>query len=112
MMIDSSVGIKVDITRIGARTGGKAGAKSKRTKGMRSDHKLFTETGGFVVEIPRAKVGDAIKIAKEVGVPLIRLGSTTQKRRLRIFDNGSEIINLRGPALERAYHNGLRDKLR
>ncbi|MBI2453833.1 phosphoribosylformylglycinamidine synthase subunit PurQ, partial [Candidatus Peregrinibacteria bacterium] len=87
---DGRVGAKIDISRIADR---------HAEKTLRTDKKLFSETGGFVLEISRKNAGKAKKIAIELGVPLIRLGFTVRKPHFVVFDLGSEVLKLKLGAL-------------
>ncbi|MBI2638391.1 phosphoribosylformylglycinamidine synthase subunit PurL [Candidatus Peregrinibacteria bacterium] len=104
---NGKIGAKIVISTIDERP-----AKKKKTKPLRSDTKLFSETGGFILEITRRNMKKAKKIASAAGVPLIRLGFTTRSNKLVAFDFGKEILNVKLPAMRRAWMDGLREKLR
>lgn len=104
---DGKIGVKIVISTIDERP-----AKKKKIKPLRSDVKLFSETGGFVLEISRRNMNKAKKIASAGGVPLIRLGFTTRSNKLVTFDFGKEILNVKLPAMRRAWLDGLREKLK
>lgn len=101
------IGAKIVISTVDERP-----SKSKKVKPLRTDKKLFSETGGFVLEISRRNFNKAKKLAGKAGVPLIRLGFTTESRKLVVFDFGKEVINIKLSAIRSAWINGLRDKLR
>lgn len=107
-----TVGIKIAITTIGQREEKSKNKKLKpKEKTMRTDTKLFSETGGFVLEINRKNIGRAKKICGELGIPLIKLGFTTRNKRFTVFDAGKEVINVKVAAMRRAWKDGLREKL-
>jgi len=131
---EGTIGAKVIISGIGERAGaetsskaeskkaalsktGKAGTTGSknsppsRSKGLRADTKLFSETGGFVVEIPHAGVKDAIKRASANGVPLIKLGATVSKKNLAVFDEGRELFDLKLSQMRTTWMSALRDAL-
>lgn len=108
-------GAKIVVSTIDERpilkTKGKK-VKGPRIKPLRADTKLFSETGGFVLEIPRKNVNKAKKIAGDHGIPLIRLGHTTNSKKLVVFDFGKEILNVKFGAMKQAWLEGLREKLK
>jgi len=69
--------------------------------------KLFTETGGFVLEVAREKVKDIRKIFTDRQLPIFILGETTAHPYLQI----NEVINLPIAQAKTAWENGLREKL-
>lgn len=106
-----TIGAKIDLSRIGdfaLRTG--SGKKSKPVH-LSTVEKFFGETGGFVLEIPHNKLHAAEKIAARFKVPLIKLGHTTEKRSLVVFNEGEEVINVQLNDIKSAWLSGLRDKL-
>ena len=70
--------------------------------------KLFSETGGFVLETKRAE--EVKKACAKYGVEVMELGRTREKE-LQIKDNGREIVNLTVEAMSVKWLNGLRDKM-
>lgn len=76
---------------------------------LRMSQKLFSETGGFVLE---AKDSAKVKqIAQKYGLNLISLGTTTLAKDLIIKDDDKEVIRLSLAQMSMAWLNGLRDKL-
>lgn len=107
-----TVGAKIDLTRTGDLALAPVSKKGVRGKvDMSSVEKLFSETGGFVLEIPHKNFKAALKIASRFGVPLIKLGMTTEKRALVAFDEGTEVLNLALTDVKDAWLSGLRDKM-
>lgn len=74
--------------------------------------KLFSETGGFVLEIPSINVEAARSVADSYGIEMISLGTVTSEPMLSISDGESAVINLALDAVRDAWANGLREKLR
>jgi phosphoribosylformylglycinamidine synthase len=74
---------------------------------LRTDKLLFSETGGFILEIPDEFLDQCTAIFKSHGADFEVLGKTIQKPALNI--RGA--INLSIDAAETAWRNGLRDKL-
>lgn len=72
-----------------------------------SEKKLFSETGGFILEVARDKMPDLRKIFEEAGVPFFILGKTMEEPTLTM----QEVINLPLQAAKDAWLHGLRDKL-
>jgi len=87
----------------------------KRQIGMRVDipgelateKKLFSETGGFVLEVARDKVKVMRKLFTEYSVPMITLGETMAEPRLQLCG----VIDLPVSAAKTAWENGLRERL-
>jgi phosphoribosylformylglycinamidine synthase subunit PurL len=73
--------------------------------------KLFSETGGFVIEVAEENDEKLKEVFKNRGVELYQLGKTNTNNELRIIDNGKEIINLPLDQMDNAWSNALRDKL-
>lgn len=80
--------------------------------GLPTWKKLFSETGGFVIEIPSSEVEAARGVADGYGLELISLGTVTESSRFTIADGEKEIIDVSLDAVRDAWANGLREKLR
>jgi len=50
---------------------------------------LFSETGGFIVELPAGMESKALALCTRNRVPLFRLGSLAPRRRLEVLDGGT-----------------------
>ncbi|MEK7172165.1 MAG: AIR synthase-related protein [Patescibacteria group bacterium] len=105
------IGAKITVTTIDERPL-KGNLKAKKIRPLREDTKLFSETGGFILEISRKNENKAKKLAGAHRIPLIQLGHTTNKKYLVAFDSGKEILNVKLSKLRSAWMNGLRDKLK
>lgn len=104
------VGAKIVISTIDERPAN--GKKDRKIKPLRTDTKLFSETGGFILEIPRKNINKAKRLAGSHRIPLIKLGSTTKKKHLIAFDFGKEVLNVKLAKMRTAWSNGLREKLK
>ena len=87
-------GLKVDISNIGD---------------LRTDKKLFSETGGFVVEVKNEEAFKAL--CKDQGLTTYKLGEVTQEAQFIITEHGKEIITKDAAILVDAWLNGLRKHL-
>lgn len=74
---------------------------------LREDKKLFTETGGFVLEIARDKLSAVKAIFDKHHVSLMLIGETTKDTRLQMQD----LIDLPIYQAQIAWENGLRERL-
>ncbi len=69
-----------EMTRQSRRTGGAIGIAADLSavgKGLRCDTVLFSETGGFVVEVSSQHAESLQTLAKEAGFEMIQIGTTT-----------------------------------
>jgi phosphoribosylformylglycinamidine synthase II len=69
--------------------------------------KLFSETGGFILELQKDKVNAVKAIFARHQTPLLELGQTQKSADLKMQD----VINLPVAAAKSAWENGLREKL-
>lgn len=69
--------------------------------------KLFTETGGFVLEVRRENLPLVEKVLQEHKLSFVNIGKTTPDARIKI--NG--VIDVAVQDAEQAWKNGLRNKL-
>jgi len=68
---------------------------------------LFSETGGFVLEVERAKLNRLKALFAEHHVPIFVIGGTNQEPKLKI----NSVIDLPLIQAKVAFQNGLREKL-
>lgn len=100
-------GVTVDITAVGGSNA--IGGSNENGTFLSTDKKLFSETGGFVFESTDEA---AIKnLAKEVGVKLFELGTTTKEDIFEVTESGEKIISESKSSLCQLWLNGLRNKL-
>jgi phosphoribosylformylglycinamidine synthase II len=74
---------------------------------LSNEKKLFSETGGFVLEVAREKVIEVRKLFASKQIPVFVLGETTEESRLRMND----VIDLPITKAKHAWENGLRERL-
>ncbi len=74
---------------------------------LRTDKKLFGETGGFVIEVQKNFVKQVQDIFAERDVTLIDIGKTTEEKRSRM--NG--VIDMNLLDAKQVWNDGLRNKL-
>jgi len=74
---------------------------------LRTDKKLFSETGGFVMEVAPENLAAVRELAATHDVEIIEVGQTTQAARLQFDD----LIDLDLNDMRDAWLNGLRNKL-
>lgn len=97
-MCMSDIGIDVDV-------------KNAAEEKLRIDQKLFSETGGFVLEIRKKDVPEVENIMKRHKTSFVRLGRTTKEHRFIVREKGKLIFNLPLKEIRRAWLHGLRDKM-
>ena len=73
--------------------------------------KLFSETGGFVIEVTLENDEKLREVFKNRGVELYFLGKTNTNNELQITNNEKSIINLAVDQMRDAWSNSLRAKL-
>lgn len=69
--------------------------------------KLFSETGGFVLEVVPTHLPTLKKLFSAYHVPLFEIGRTTDDNHLHMLD----AVNITIQAAKNAWENGLREKL-
>ncbi|MEO8402059.1 MAG: phosphoribosylformylglycinamidine synthase subunit PurL [Gammaproteobacteria bacterium] len=74
---------------------------------LSSAKKLFSETGGFVLEVAKDKMPALKKVFAHYHIPLLLLGETSKQPRLKMLD----CIDLDVMDAKHAFENGLREKL-
>lgn len=97
--VGGSIGVDVDVSPV--------------APGLRSDTVLFTETGGFVIEVHPDNVKAVESLALQRGIELIEIGETTSESMLSVSRSGSSLLDLPlealrsswSEALERALHS-------
>ena len=83
--------VRVDISRVGE---------------LSTDQKLFSQTGGFVVEV--ALEEEFLSACRGVGLEPILLGETTSSPEFTILENGEPILSIQKQKLLNAWLFGLR----
>ncbi|MBD3328194.1 phosphoribosylformylglycinamidine synthase subunit PurL [Candidatus Peregrinibacteria bacterium] len=80
-------------------------------KKIRADKTMFSETGGFVVEIAHGKEKEFENICKKQKINPVRIGKTTKDSHLMLTQNGKKVIDLKVQNAAEKWMNGLRDRL-
>ena len=71
---------------------------------------LFSETGGFVLEVSPANEKKFLKICEKYQVDAFEIGKTTKEQKV-VFEAETKIIDLPLPKAAETWLNGLRSKL-
>lgn len=79
---------------------------------LRPDKKLFSETGGFVVEVEPARVATFIETCQKQGVVAHAIGQTVGQKVLAVSGGDMPSFSLAIEELAEAWSQGLREKLR
>lgn len=66
---------------------------------LRTDQLLFSETGGFLLEVPEEKEQTFLSCAAENNMTALRIGATTQEAMLRVMRGQQPLLELGLPAL-------------
>lgn len=74
---------------------------------LKTETLLFSETGGFVLEVPRDKLKAMQQWFSQCQVPLFVIGETRKEPRLRMND----VIDVAVSDAQHAWENGLRERL-
>jgi len=103
---EGKIGATIDIKNVD----GSSNAKDPKTT-LRNDQKLFSETGGFVCEVPASKAKQFEALCKKNKLVPFEIGKTTTAPKLT-FKNGSKnLISLDLKKAADRWFNGLREKL-
>jgi phosphoribosylformylglycinamidine synthase len=78
---------------------------------LRPDKLLFSETGGFVLEVPPAKLADVERICRGYGVEPIVIGEVSAEPRLLITSAGQTLIHCSLDDMKQAWTRGLAEVL-
>ena len=87
--------------------GNEIGCDIKIINDLRTDKTLFSETGGFVLELSINNIEAAQSMFSNYGIELIKIGSTNNSG-VMIFNN---VVKLSVKKVKDAWTNGLREKL-
>jgi phosphoribosylformylglycinamidine synthase len=83
----------------------------KLSSDLRTDRLLFSETSGFVLEIPNEKSSRAREICERNGTELIKIGDTGGKT-LIVNDGRRNVISIPIEKLKKAWCGGLQEAMR
>jgi len=95
---DGNIGINVDLRNV-------------PDKKLPADKKLFSQTGGFVVEVSKKSVSAFKAIFEKNKVPVYEIGKTRPSM-YSIFDGRKKLINLSVKKMADVWQEGLREKLK
>lgn len=102
MCILGNRGAKINLTRTGWN--GK--------KPLTIDQKLFSETGGFVLEIRKKDRKKARALAELYGIPFIQIGRVLKSRKFSVLNEGKHVFIVKLSKIKQAWLNSLRIKMR
>lgn len=74
---------------------------------LSTEKKLFSETGGFILEVARDKMPELKRVFEEYQIPIFVLGKTTHESHLKM----QQVIDMSIDMAKSAWLHGLRDKL-
>jgi len=87
--------------------GNEIGCDIKIINDLRTDKTLFSETGGFVLELSMNNIEAVQSIFSNYGIELIKIGSTNNSG-VMLFNS---VVKLSVKIVKDAWTNGLREKL-
>lgn len=79
---------------------------------LRSDRLLFSESSGFLVEVPPSAREDFLNLARGFGLQPVDLGSVSSERRIILRRNGEILIDLDLEQARKAWTEGLVEAMR
>ncbi len=100
---------------IGGRGEGQIGVRINTDKiegsNLRTDQKLFSQTGGFVVEISRKNQKKFLELCRKLKLKTYEIGQTIKQPQLVFQKESHNIANLPLTKVSNQWLNGLREKL-
>ncbi len=97
---------------LGGEGDGAIGASLSLEGGLRTSALLFSQTGGFVLEIAPEHLARCEELCRDAGVALTRIGETIAAPELRIAHNHKAIARVPLARLAHAWLTGLEEALR
>ena len=79
---------------------------------LRPDHWLFSETGGYLLEVDRAQEQTFLDLCQTFALHPVKMGKVTTTGRLRVAQTGRPLLDCPLEGLYQAWHNGFSDALR
>jgi len=79
---------------------------------IREDAWLFSQTGGFVLEVAPEKQGYVRFLFKKYGVPLFEIGTTTKKQSITVMHGNEKHVDVSVSELNSRWHGSLKEVLR
>ena len=80
--------------------------------GLAPAEALFSESGGFVLEVPADGAGEVMALARSHGVPAWKLGVTISRHTLLVRGSGRVLVELDGGLLQRVLADSLERAIR
>ncbi|MSR67733.1 phosphoribosylformylglycinamidine synthase subunit PurL [Candidatus Peribacteria bacterium] len=99
-----------EMTRSSRRLRGSVGMiadLSELSSDLRNDTVLFSETGGFVLEISEGNLEQLQSLAREIGTSLLPIGRTLELETFTVQRNGSTLVSKPLSELNRLYEQAL-----
>jgi len=93
-----NIGIEIDLDKV-------------PNKKLRNDKKLFSETGGFILEISDENKEKFLKIAKKYKITPYLIGKTTKSTIINFKSNKKDLIKLDLEVAKDKFENALREKM-
>ncbi len=78
--VGGSIGVQIDLSAF--------------KSALRADALLFSETGGFIVEVSKENEQEFLQIAQAHTVPAVKVGTTTPMSELSVTSNGTTLLKL------------------
>ena len=78
---------------------------------IREDSWLFSETGGFVLEVSKEKYDLAELLLKKYGVPFFKIGAVTGNGVIEVLKEGEKLVDLQIDDLKSKWQNALSEVL-
>ncbi|MBU0731444.1 phosphoribosylformylglycinamidine synthase subunit PurL [Patescibacteria group bacterium] len=111
---DGGMAVTLSEMCLGGRGEGRVGVDIDLAKvpdeKLSNDKKLFSETGGFVIEVAPGNEKETMEVFQKHGVEIYRIGSTIAEAEFRIKYGEEEVINLNVGEMADAWLNGLRNR--
>jgi len=109
---EGRIGVEIDLAKVPGRAASHAVAGKKTLhSALREDRKLFSETGGFVVEISPENEKKFLAVCKKHDLKAHEIGCTLRAPKL-IFKAGAKtLVNLPIYQASETWLNGLREKM-
>jgi phosphoribosylformylglycinamidine synthase len=80
--------------------------------GLSTAELLFSESGGFVLEVPEGRAEEVLEAARKCGAPARAIGRTTREHRLVVMREGARVLDIGGCDLRRVWQDALEGAIR
>ncbi|HLG25206.1 MAG TPA: phosphoribosylformylglycinamidine synthase subunit PurL [Candidatus Gracilibacteria bacterium] len=105
------VGAEIDLDAVPLKDGRGGNAKIYGRPGYADTVKLFSETGGFVVEVAPGMEKKFVSLCKKYGVTPHEIGQTTVRSRLVFRSDKKALLEIKVRDAAETWLNGLREKM-